>query len=249
LIQFGSENMTTQEFINSRYDRVKDYDVTVRQMEERTVNSLPKVENVKYNEVLTLDVAFLFCDIKGYTNLVTNSTDPKTIARIMSIYVTEMAAAIRYHGGTILSIRGDGIIGAFIGSNKNNASTEAARCSVTQYSLLDLVVNKRLRSFQQSPISCHWGADYGKVKITRAGIHGDGKNDLIYIGDAINYTSKFSVLADKGSIVISSKMHNSISNYYKDPENGWKWNDFYDHNYGTLYSKSLTNWSGLVEPS
>ena len=166
--------MSTQDFINTRYARVKEYDVPANQMEERSISSLPKIENVKYNEVLTITTSFLFCDIKGYTDLVSKAPNPKTIARIMTIYVTEIAAAIRHYGGTILSIRGDGIIGAFTNNDNQNASITAVNCSITQSSLLNLVVNKRLKSFQQEPIYCHWGADYGKINITRAGIHGDG---------------------------------------------------------------------------
>ena len=241
--------MSTQDFINTRYARVLDYDVPANKMEERNIFSLPRVENVKYNEVLTINASFLFCDIKGYTELVSKTSDPKTIARIMTIYVTEMAAAIRQHSGTILSIRGDGIIGAFTNSDKDNASIIAVDCSITQSSLLNLVVNKRLKSFQQEPIYCHWGAEYGKIKITRAGIHGDGKNDLIYIGNAINYASKFSVLADKKHLVISESLYDQLDDFRKDSKNNWNSSKIYDQKYGNCYKKVLNKWSNLVEPT
>ncbi|KKK49270.1 hypothetical protein LCGC14_3136740, partial [marine sediment metagenome] len=214
--------MVGQGFVDQRYKRVKEYDTPVSQMTERPVTKLPAVENVKYKEVVTINVAMLFCDIKGYTKLVTEASDPKTVARIMTIYVTEMAAAIREHGGTILSIRGDGLIGTFVDGDRN-ASTEAVRCAVTMNTILDYVVNKQLKSFKQESLVCHWGADSGRIKITRAGLYRENMNDLVYIGDAINHASKFSVLAQGNQIAISEKMHNRIDNEFKKSDSPWEW--------------------------
>lgn len=241
--------MTTQGFIDQRYERVKKYDVPANQMETRSARNLPNVEDIKYNEVVSLDIAMLFCDIKGFTKIVRNASDPKTIARIMTIYITEMAAAIRNHGGEILSIRGDGIIGAFTDSSNRNASTIAVRCAVTMSTSLDYVVNKRLRYFNQNPLSCRWGADYGKIRMTRAGLHGGDKNDLIYIGNAINYASKFSEIVKEGEIGISEYMHNQLENYYRKSDNGWNWTGYTNTNYGKYYSKFLNHWRGINEPN
>lgn len=239
--------MVGQGYVDQRYKRVKEYDTPVSQMTERSVVKLPEVEDVRYSEVVTINVAMLFCDIKGYTKLVTEASDPKTVARIMTIYVTEMAAAIREHGGTILSIRGDGLIGTFVDGDRN-ASTEAVRCAVTMNTILDYVVNKQLKSFKQEPLECHWGADSGRIRITRAGLYRDKMNDLVYIGNAINHASKFSVLAKGNQITISEKLYNRLNDFNKNPNEGWSWIRQYDRNYGNYYSKELNHWSGTQEP-
>ena len=79
-----------------------------------------------------MNLAMLFVDIKGYTKLV-QEQNQKKIARMMTLYVTEMGAAIKYHGGTIVSIERDGLLAAFNTkeNQKYNACEEAVRCAVT----------------------------------------------------------------------------------------------------------------------
>ena len=60
-----------------------------------------------------------------------------------------MAAKIRQHQGEVLSICGDEIIGAFT-DKENSAPIEVVRCVLTMSTLLNFVVNKRIRSFNQA---------------------------------------------------------------------------------------------------
>ena len=238
--------MTTQGFVNARYDRVREYDIPATQLTVRSARSIPNVpEDVAYNEVVSMDLAIVFADIRGYTHRIDNA-DPKVASRTMSIFVTEMAAAIRHHQGTIVSIEGDGIIGA-IKSNDRNAPTEAARTVVTMNTLLDYVVNKRLRAFQQEPISCGYGVDYGRLIITRAGIRGEGKNELVFVGSAMTRAAKYQSKAKGNEMFISNRVYRNLDAFYKNPDKGWKWVEI-STEFGPLYKKTVYHWSDTQEP-
>lgn len=239
--------MTTQNFVNNRYARANEYDIAASKLKTREARSIPNVpEDLKYDEVVILDLALIFADIRGYTEIIADM-DPKVAARMMSLYVTEMGAAIRHHGGTIVSIEGDGIIGAFASTDKRNAQTISVRSAITMNTSLDYVVNKKLRSFQQNPISCGYGIDFGKIFITRAGIRGEGKNELVFIGSAMTRSAKYQSIAKSNELFVSSRVYNSLEEHYKKSEKGWRWYTI-STKYGTLYKKDVNHWSGINKP-
>ena len=247
--------VTTQDFINSRYDHVigrngkKAYDISANSLETRTSVEIPKTSNdLKYNELVEMNLAMLFVDVKGYTDIV-KEENPKKIARIMTLYVTEMGTAIRHHGGTIVSIEGDGLLAAFNENTKDskNACEKAVCCAVTMNTLLDYVVNKRLKDIGYNTIACRYGIDYGRIVIKRAGIRGDGNNELLYIGKATNLAVKNSNFAYDKQIIISQKVFEMLSSHYKDWNKGWEWNTRSDHKLGNVRAKYVNHWEGTKE--
>ncbi len=247
--------MTTQEFINTRYDHIigrngkNAYDVAAKNLETRTSNKIPQTsKDLKYNEIVKMDLAMLFVDITGYTDLVKNE-NPKKIARVMTLYVTEMGAAIRHHGGIIVSIEGDGLLASFntIQGKKHNACEKAVRCAVTMNTLLDFVVNKRLREFNYNTISCRYGMDFGPIIINRAGIKGEGKNELLFIGKATNHAAKFLGIASNGEYVISEEVYKQLSDFYRGSSNGWSWSSSYSSEYGNYRKRSVSHWKDIKE--
>lgn len=243
--------------MNTRWGRVSGsgdkpgYDVPASQMEERSGRKIPASPNsLKYNEVVKLDLAMLYVDLVGFTKLV-EGKEAKTVARIMTIYVTEMAAAVRHHGGTILDIQGDGMLAAFSDSSeeKNNAATTAVRVPITMHTLLRFVVNKRLRQFQQADLQCRYGIDHGRVVVTRAGLRGAEKNDLVYIGTATNYAVKFQALAKAEELVISDRVYGQLDDHNRNSDKGWQWSSSQNREYGTLYRMKASQWSKTEEPS
>ena len=155
--------MTTQGFVSERYARANEYDIPANKLTVREARKIPNTaDELSYAEVVKMKLAIVFADIRGYTKRI-DKADSKVAARTMTLYVTEMASAIRHHSGTIVGIEGDGIIGAFADSDSRNAQTIAVRCVVTMNTLLDFVVNKKLKSFKQEPLSYGYGADFGRI--------------------------------------------------------------------------------------
>lgn len=247
--------MTTQDLINSRYDLIvgrndkKAYDIAAGTLEFRESTTIPEVSNhLKYTEIVEMHLAMLFVDIKGYTKLVQDQ-NPKKIARIMTLYVTEMGAAIRHHEGTIVSIEGDGLLAAFNAkeNHKFNACEKAVRCAVTMNTLLEFVVNKRLKDIGYDTLNCRYGVDYGRVIIKRAGIRGEGKNELLFIGKATNHASKFLSIASSNELVISEDVYTNLSESYTDSNKGWNWSGNVSSDYGGYRKKSVGHWKGTEE--
>ena len=46
-------------------------------MLEKNTYKLPKQDEVGYSEIVSIDVAILFCDLKSFTKIVDTTTDPK----------------------------------------------------------------------------------------------------------------------------------------------------------------------------
>ena len=239
--------MVSQSFVDGRRSRVQDYDTPAQNIEIRDGRKIPLVSGVKYNEIVRMDLSMVSIDIKGYTKLVTDHPDEKVLARIMKIYVTEMAAAIREHGGTIVSIEGDGILGAFHKSDneKDNPQQNAVRCVTTMSTLLKHVVNKTLRSFKQDPLNCRYGVDFGRVNIIRAGIRGEGKNDLVFIGKTTSTAVKIQNEAKVGYMYVSKNVYSALDDHFADSET-WKWTTVNSRRFGQLYSKKTNGWSGIT---
>ena len=218
--------MTGAGFLNKRLEQAKKYDDPAKQMTVREAKKIPAVKNTKYKEELVkMDLSMLSVDIEGYTKLVTNHPDEKVLARVMKLYVNEMTAAIREHGGTIISIEGDGILGAFSSSSEEgyNAQESAVRCAVTMGMLLKEVVNQKIEGFNQLPLKCRYGVDYGRVYIVRAGVKGGRKNDLIFIGKVTSTAVKIQAEADRtGYVYVSPNVHSALSSSYKE-DPGWTW--------------------------
>lgn len=240
--------MTTQGYINNRWDRVQSYDTPTTQMNERNARIIPKTSDVGYDDVIKIDLGVIFVDISGFSKLVDNKSS-KTVARIISLYVTEMAAAIRHHGGSILDIQGDGILGAFKESSEesHNAATTCVRASTTMQTVLHYVVNKKLRQFQQDPISCRYGMDVGQVLITKAGIRGEDKNDLVFIGNAINRAVKLQSLVEPGYRIISNKFYKLLDAHYGSGDEGWQWSSK-NTDYGQAWYREAKHWEEIKEP-
>ncbi|MFW9995507.1 MAG: adenylate/guanylate cyclase domain-containing protein [Candidatus Odinarchaeota archaeon] len=237
--------MTTQSYVKDRYNKVLQYDIPASQLTVRQARSIPNIPNdVGYKEVVVMDLAIVFADVRGYTKRI-EGANPKVAARLMSIYVTEMAAAIRHHGGTIVSIEGDGIIGAFDDSGDENGPTAAVRSVVTMNTLLEFVVNKRLSAFQQQPLSCGYGVDHGRLHITRAGIHGEGKNELVFVGSPMTRAAKYQAKAQGNELYISKRVYDAIEEFYR---NNWGWSSTHTTEYGTLYKMNVNHWTGTEEP-
>ncbi|MGC8763979.1 MAG: two-component regulator propeller domain-containing protein [Acidobacteriota bacterium] len=57
-------------------------------------------------------VTTFFTDLRGFTRL-SDTTDPERVTEILNAHLTEMAAAIEAHGGTLARFMGDGILGFF----------------------------------------------------------------------------------------------------------------------------------------
>ena len=217
--------MTSQAFLDERGDRVDNYDIPGSKMEVRSEDDIPDTDDVTYKEVIKMDLSMLSVDIKGYSAMISNYPDEKVLGRAMRLYVNEMTAAIRHHGGTIVSIEGDGIIGAFSNTSEENYNPQesAVRCAVTMATLLKKIVNEKLRSFQKPPLECRYGVDYSRTYIVRAGVRGKRKNDLLFVGEALSSAVKIQNKADPGYLFVSCNTHENLRDGYKNPEIGWIW--------------------------
>ena len=227
--------MPIKSFLDKRIARIKNYDIPAKHMWTIREKSIPEVEKVGYSETIEMDLTMLSVDIIGYTDRVVNHQNKKVVARIMRLYVNEMTAAIRHYGGTITSIEGDGILGAFSSSSNSLQSSQekAVACAITMYILLEKIVNRRIVDFQQPRLECRYGIDHGKTHIIRAGIRGRRKNDLVFVGRAASLAVNIQSLAYPGQLLVSPNTYFGLSPQCQDRY--WGWWRFFDPSLGSIY--------------
>ena len=233
--------MPIQQFLNERMARANNYDIPAKHMWVTKEEKIPDAEHVRYNQTIEMDLTMLSVDIKSYTNRVVNHPNKKVVARIMRLYVNEMTAAIRHYGGTIISIEGDGILGAFPSSSNSLQSSQekAVACAITMYILLEVIVNRRIVDFQQPRIDCRFGIDHSQTYIIRAGIRGGRKNDLVFVGRAASLAVNMQSRAHPGQLLVSPDTYFGLSPQCQDGYWGW-WSSF-DSNLNYIYSLNMSS--------
>ncbi|MCX5215633.1 adenylate/guanylate cyclase domain-containing protein [Kitasatospora sp. NBC_00240] len=154
---------------------------------------VPKTTDIALkNGARVLDAVYLYADMMGSTQLVTDF-EPGTAAKVMRAFLSTACRIIRYHDGHIRSFDGDRVMGIFIGDNKNSRAAKAAmEIKYATDTFVWPALERRLPSlgakgFVLSHVS---GIASGKVFMARAGIR--EHNDLISVGEAANIAAKLS---------------------------------------------------------
>ena len=216
--------MGISSFLEHRKHKIKEYDIPTTRITVNISDKIPRLpETMKYSEIKVMNLSMIFVDVKGYSKLVSEHRNSEVIARIMRIYIKEMVSAIRHFKGTIISIEGDGILAAFHSqsSDKDDSLQFAFYCAITMSSLLKEVINPRIQGFKQHPLRCRYAIDYGRVHITRVGVHGKGKNDLLYIGEPTSSVVKIQSKIPAGSIGVTKRVYNLFSRDIQGIQRRW----------------------------
>lgn len=180
------------------------------------------------NKSYELNAAVLFIDIRQSTKLMEENPS-EIMVKIYRIFMRAMVECVRKNGGVTRQFLGDRIMGIFKDGNKNedNACNKAISAARDMQTAIDFIVNKHLSNkFDGKTIACGIGVDYGKILVTKVGMHGlendesrENELDFVWIGNATNHASKYADLASGGEIFISTTCKNNLSTDYQ--EMGW----------------------------
>lgn len=174
-------------------------------------NKIPDTDSIGLgNKGTRVDVAVLYSDIGGWTDLVRSKKDWFAAEIAKALFLVCNVRIIRSHGGVIASFDGDRVMGIFHGSRKNTDAAESAlniNWAVTQ--VITPTVRDRYSDQQHFSLDHTTGVDRSTVLVTRSGIRNN--NDLVWIGRAANYAAKLSEHPGGAASYVTADVYNHLN--------------------------------------
>lgn len=155
------------------------------------------------------EVTVLFADLRGFTPL-TESNDPKLVAKILNKYFEKMGAAIHEHSGLILQFLGDEIYAVFGAPvYKSNHPSLAFDAAISMKKKL-VVLNEDFIRIGWPVLSHGIGIHTGNV--VAANIGTPNRLSYLLVGDTVNIASRLQSLTKEFNthIIISSQTHDRL---------------------------------------
>jgi class 3 adenylate cyclase len=176
---------------------VYDYEKSFERIDnilESSENSFEELDSIPSRNKLTFTNGFyvncsaLFVDIRDSSSLPSKHNRPK-LAKLYRSYISEVVAIMN---GSIfcseVNVVGDGILGIF--ATPTTLSIDHVFGTSAEISSLIDVLNCKFRKKSISEIVVGIGMSYGRALMIKAGYKGSEINDLIWMGDVVNYAYK-----------------------------------------------------------
>lgn len=181
------------------------------------VESIPPSERLTYSNGFYVYCTALFIDIRGSSKLPELHTRP-VLAKIYRAYLSECVAILNQDENCKeIFITGDCVAGIF--DTPTNEAISSAFFRAGQLNTMLKLLNWRLQQKNYSPIKCGIGIDYGRALMLKAGFRGSGINEIIWMGDVINNSSKLCHEGNRDSlkpIQASSSIYQNLREDYKE---------------------------------
>lgn len=233
--------------------KAKEIESETFQVEE--VSYVPTISNSKLTfgcKGLEFEATVLYIDMRGSTAIL-NTHRKRVVAKIHMLYYHAIVKIAKATGGEIRSFNGDSLLVFYPGNTKETLSNAVKAAMQMKYAIKTLL-NDKLKNY--SDIDFGIGIDHGKILATKVGIGGaDETKDLIWIGNAVNKSTKISDKCKSDyNIGISELVYNNLTDdvkyviedgfWGKSKKNIWDWFCIYYNNnvencYATTYHISI----------
>lgn len=191
-------------------------------VEQTTI--VPTISNSKLTfgcKGLEFDATVLYIDMRGSTSVL-NTHRKRVVAKIHMLYYHAIVKIAKSTGGEIRSFNGDSLLVFYPGNTNGSISYAVYAAMQMKYAIKELL-NENLKNY--TDIDFGIGVDHGKILATKVGVGGaDETKDLIWIGNAVNKSTKISDKCESGfNIGISEYVYNNLLDYVKfaEKDNGW----------------------------
>lgn len=179
---------------------------------------VPRSESVPFgNSGKLVETAVLYADLRGSTEL-GDRHRRVTVAKILKVFLTEMARVARFHGAHVRGFAGDRIMVVF--EQGEGTSTKAVDVAAAMRDVVRRAINPELRAATGEEVSAGIGIDYGLMLAVRAGMpRNPDLSDLVWAGNPANFASKLTDAADPEQILVSEAVYSRLDfNRY---QRGW----------------------------
>jgi class 3 adenylate cyclase len=162
---------------------------------------------------LEFEATVLYIDMRGSTAML-NKHKKRVVAKIHMIYYHTIVKIAKATDGKIRSFNGDSLLVFYQGTTKESLSKAVIAAMQMHYAITNLI-NETLINY--TDINFGIGIDYGKILATKVGIgNNDTTKDLIWIGNAVNKSSKISdKCKDPHYVGISKFVYDNLLDYAK----------------------------------
>jgi adenylate cyclase len=160
-------------------------------------------ETLKHGE--EREVAILFCDIRGFTEM-SEATSAEEVIMFLNTYFSELSEIVSSYNGIINKFMGDAILAVYSTEHPTWAIDNAMATA------LDIVAKiKDLELPDGSPSSAGIGIHFGKVVAGTIG--SEQRYEYTFLGDTVNTASRLEGLSKrlKHSIIVSSDAYTMLS--------------------------------------
>ena len=164
---------------------------------------------LRKNVFKKFNMLVLYVDLVGSTQLALGLSVDK-LAKIMNAFAQEMANAIAAHGGLVLKVMGDGVIGYFVKDDRSFLTADhAVSCAKSMLHVIQRGINPILSQYGYPELQIRVGLDYGA---NIAVMYGNDK-DASYVdlmGRSMNMASKVQSVARPDQILIGQHVYEML---------------------------------------
>jgi class 3 adenylate cyclase len=165
-------------------------------------------ETLKHGE--QRDVAILFCDIRGFTEM-TEAASADDVILFLNTFFSELSEMVSRYNGIINKFMGDAILAVY--------STEHAAWAIDNAMATALDIAKRVSDLKLpdgSPAQAGIGIHFGRVVAGTIG--SEQRYEYTFLGDAVNTASRLEGLSKRlgHTIIVSSDAYQMLSEPLKD---------------------------------
>lgn len=174
-------------------------DLFIKYIPESVVKNTLAETNQGLNEGVKLDVALLFCDIRGFTPIA-EKLNPAEVVRILNTYYAKMADVVKMHNGVINQFIGDEIFATFGAPVPiQDPEISSVNCAIKMIKKLE-EINNDLADILPARLTVGIGLNYGPII---AGNLGSAERLTYAItGDAVNTAKRIESLTSNLSDAI-----------------------------------------------
>lgn len=205
------------------------------------VNVIPSRDKLTFTNGNYVYCSVVVIDIRDSSLLPEKHNRPK-LAKLYRSYISEIVAVM--NGNSKCSevfIEGDGVIGVFnspFKSDIDNVFSTAAQLS----SVID-IINCLFKKHDIEQISVGIGVSYGRALMIKAGYKGSGINEVVWLGDVINESSRLAGYGNSkwidGELMVSNVFY---SNLNEQNQNLLSWNSQRNCYHGNVINIRMNNW-------
>lgn len=205
------------------------------------VDSIPSRDKLTFNNGFYVNkTSVVFVDIRNSSKLPEDNQRP-VLAKIYRAYISEVVAVLNSDENCAeISMDGDCVWGIYntpYTSDIDGVFSTAAKVS----SVIELL-NCKFKKKNINSISVGIGISFGRVLMIKAGYHGSGLNDVIWMGEVVNDASKLCSYGNKGfgdkEMMISSGFYGNLNDHNKALLG---WNSNYSCYHGQVVNISMND--------
>ncbi len=227
------------------YEFLKSF-ARIEQILSEKDNSYEELESIPNRDALTYTNGFyvkctaLFVDIRDSSKLTEKHRRP-TLAKLYRAFVSEVVAVMNGNNSCAeIKITGDCVNGIF--NTPSKPDFNAVFATAARISSLIQMLNYKLNEYNITPIRIGMGMDYGRALMIKAGYLGSSINDVVWMGDVLNYASNLCNNANRNitkSFMVSKVIYINLN---ADNQNLLNYNSYQDCYEGNIVNVAMENW-------